>query len=161
MIKVGGKSRGEKFLMTVGKGGFYPADAYVGRKLRERGYKIGDMVLASFKKPRNPGFHRLAHQIGALCCEQLDDFDGMEAHTALKKLQRDGNIECEAMTVEVPGLGELVIRIPQSLSYESMEETRFRKCMTDICAYIARKYWPDQSADEVERMALLMPDAPR
>ena len=113
-------------MLRVVKGGFAPADNYTAERLRGR-LKVGDIVAATISKPRNPGFHRLAHALGKLLADNLDEFDGMEAHGVLKRLQIEGNIACNAIAVVFPGVGPCEYRIPQSLSFASMDETAFRE----------------------------------
>ncbi len=136
-MKPGTKRRPEKLMMRVAKGSIVPADAYTAGLLRNRGYKIGEIVAATITKPRNPGFHRLAHQIGALVAANVDQFDGMQAHQVLKRLQIEGRIGCEEIGIMVPGYGYLMQFIPLSL----------------FCTYIAKTYWPSCTPEEIEDMA--------
>jgi len=149
-------SKRKKFPLRVIKGGFCPANETIKDDLRERGYHIGDLVFADFTKPRNPGFHRLAHALGRLVTENLDEFTGMTAHSVLKRLQWEANVGCEEMTAQVPGAGTVVIRIPQSLSFESMDEGRFREVYMGMCRHIAATYWKTLDADSVADMAEMM-----
>lgn len=129
-----------------------PADSYTQRRLRELGYKRGDLVFAEFFKPRNPLFHRLAHRLGDLCAKNLDAFAGMDAHDALKKLQLDAEVECEEARAIVPGLGVMQVLTPISLAFESMEEGRFQTFMRRVYAHIARRHWPDMSEEQIAVM---------
>lgn len=147
------KSKPEKLMLHVVKGGFAPADNFVVEKLRARGYKTGDIVAAVLTKPRNPGFHRLAHRIGELCAANIDAFHGMDAHTVLKRLQWESGIGCDEMGVRVPGVGLAMIRIPRSLSYESMDDGSFHEIMRGLCRWIAAEYWPGLTAEQIEEMA--------
>jgi len=149
-------SKRQKFPMRVIKGGFAPASETAKAELRERGYKIGDLLFADFSKPRNPGFHRLAHALGRLLTENLDSFDGMAAHKALKRVQWEANVGCEEMSAQVDGAGTVVIRIPQSLSYESMDQGRFHEVYMGMCRWVAKKYWTELDGDAVAEMAEVM-----
>ena len=62
MSKAGTKR--ERIYMRVGKGNFYPADACAQSKLRERGYRVGDLVVVDVCRPRNPKFNGLVHKLG-------------------------------------------------------------------------------------------------
>ncbi|MES0445043.1 MAG: hypothetical protein ABUJ92_00720 [Desulfobacterales bacterium] len=148
----------KKFPLRVVKGGFQPASQTAIDELKERGYKIGDMVFADFSKPRNPGFHRLVHALGKLCSENLDAFEGVEAHKVLKRLQVEGNIECDEVALNFPGVGPCVYRIPRSLSYESMSQDQFKLAYMGFCRHIAKVYYPTLTADQVDEMAELMAD---
>lgn len=135
------------------KGGLVPADSYTVAKIRERGYRVNDIVAVEITKPRNPGFWRLAHRIGTLCTRNIEAFRGMDAHAALKKLQLDGNIECDESQFVIPGQDMIIHRVPRSLSYESMDQGRFFEVAKAFCRHIADKYWPEMTAEAVQEMA--------
>ena len=138
--------------LRVIKGGYAPADASTASQLRSR-HKVGDLVFAEFKKPRNPGFNRLAHQLGGMLAENLDAFDNMDAHAVLKRLQDEADVGCDALPMRIPNVGPVEYRIPRSLSFESMDEAEFRAVITGLCRHVAKQYWPGCTAEEVERMA--------
>ena len=104
-----GQNMREKILLRVEKGALVPAHDAAREALRARGFKVGDVLLADLTKPRNPGFHRLAHAIGRLVAENVTAFYTMPAHDALKRLQAESGIECEARTVDLPGFGVCMI----------------------------------------------------
>lgn len=144
-----------RVMLRVVKGGLQPADAFSTEELRRRRYKIGDIVAGEIKKPRNPGFHRLAHALGAVISENIEAFSGLDAHTTLKRLQIESGIGCDEIAVNFPGIGPCTYRVPQSLSFESMDEVTFHDTISGLCDYIARKYWPTMDAGQIERMAEL------
>jgi len=148
--------RPERFPLRVIKGGFTPADQTVVGRLRDRGYQVGDVVFAEIKKPRNPRFHRLAHALGRLVTENIEAFDGLGAHQVLKRLQLEAGIGCEEVAYQIPGYGMVTQRIPQSLSFESMDEGEFREVFRGMCRHIAEQYWTDLDEERIERMAELM-----
>jgi len=152
------KSKPERVLMRVVKGGIVPADGYTAMRLREKGYAIGDILLATFTKPRNPKFHRMAHRFGKLCADNIVDFDGMAAHDVIKRMQYEANIECNLMGVRMPGVGFVEVRIPRSLSFASMDEGAFKTLFRSLARYVAENYWPDLSEDQIAEMAEVMPD---
>lgn len=148
---------GERFALRVVKGGFAVADSYSLGRLRERSYRVGDLLFAEFRKPRNPGFHRLAHALGKLVAENLDAFTGMDPHTVLKRLQVESGVGCDEIACQMPnGRGHYLARIPQSLSFESMDDGRFHEVMRGLCRHIAERYWPDCGPEQIEAMAGLM-----
>jgi hypothetical protein len=151
--------RPERFAMRVQKGALVPADQLTIARLRKRAYHTGDLVFVEMKKPRNPGFHRLAHQLGVLCTENLDAFAGMESHDVLKRLQIEANVGCDEIAINFPGIGPCTYRVPRSLSYESMDEIEFSATVKGMSRYIARTYWPSLSPEAIEAMAGCMVDA--
>lgn len=133
------------------KGCLIPADGMTQAKMRERGYKTGDVLFAEFKKPRNPRFHRLMHALGGMAAENVEAFEGMDAHSILKRLQMEAGVGCEEIAYELHGQ-TVVQRIPLSLSFESMDEGEFKK-VSGAMAHRLTKYWNDATVDEVWQMA--------
>lgn len=78
-------------------------------RLRTKGNKVGDLVFARMTKPRNPGFHRLAHAIGKLAVENIDAFVHMEPHQALKRLQIESGAGCDLMQVQLQSVWSQVL----------------------------------------------------
>ncbi|WP_333679903.1 hypothetical protein [Dyella sp.] len=153
------KRRPERFAMRVHKGALMPADQVTVARLRNRGYHLGDLVFVEIKKPRNPRFHRLAHQLGALCVENLEAFAGMDAHAVLKRLQIEANVGCDEIALNFPGIGPCSYRVPHSLSFESMDQGEFHAVMAGLCRYISARYWPDLAPERIEAMADCMVEA--
>lgn len=152
-------SKQPKILLRVDNGCFVPYDANAKRVLRERDYRRGEVLAATLSKPRNPGFYRLAHGFGHLVADNIDDFDGMAYHQVLKRIQLEGNIACDTMFLRADNGIQFEQRIPQSLSFASMDEGKFRSVFGQMAEFIARKYWPDMDANEIEQMAQVMPEA--
>ena len=146
------KSKPKVFLRII-KGGLVPADSYASGQLRAKGYQIGDIVAAELKKLNNPAFHRLMHRIGQLCVANIEDFQGMDAHQVLKRIQWEGNIGCEEMGVMVPGVGMAMMRFPLSLSFESMDDGERHEVARAMCRHISAKYWPTLDPEQIEEMA--------
>ncbi len=126
--------------------------------LKERGYKSGDKVRAELKLPRNLKFHRLVHALGRMCVDQIEDFHGLLAHDAVKRLQRESGLCCDIQTIDLPGIGRLDVAVAQSISFDSMEEAAFRELYQGICRHIAARYWPTLTEEQVAEMAELMPE---
>lgn len=93
------RSKPERFALRVVKGGFQPADATTQIRLRGRNYQVGELVFAEFKRPRNPGFHRLAHALGVLFVENIEALEHLDAHSCLKRLQLESGIGCDEIMV--------------------------------------------------------------
>jgi hypothetical protein len=156
MGSVAKKRKPERFPMRVQKGCFVPADRSTQERLRERGFKAGDLVFMEIRKPRNPRFHRLAHALGQLCAENIEAFDGMEAHRVLKRLQIEAGVGCDNMGIIIPGIGKCLHVLPRSLSFESMSEDEFYEVVRGFCRHIAANYWPTLTSEQVEEMAGVM-----
>ena len=152
------RKKPERFPMRVQKGCLVPADRSTQARLRDKKFKSGDLVFAEFKKPRNPKFHSLAHQLGTLCAENIEAFSGMDAHRVLKRLQIEAQVGCDEMAIVVPGVGKCLHLTPLSLSFESMDEGQFQDVMMGFCRYIAEQYWPTLAPEQIEQMAGVMVD---
>lgn len=143
----------EKIFLRVERGVLVPADEYAKKKLRDRGFRIGDVLTADLTKVRNPAFNRLVHRIGMLVSQNIDDFHGLDAHEALKKMQLEGAIACTQQIVEMPGVGRCMVTIPKSLSFDTMDEGEFHEVARAMCRYIAQKYWPTMTPEAIQEMA--------
>ncbi len=143
-------------LRVLPNGHFEPADSYTVRRLREKRYRVGELVHGPLNRPRNPRFHRLAHAFGALVAEHLDAFDGLDAHAVLKRIQLEGNIACEEIAINLPEVGPCTYRVPESLSYQSMDQGRFHEVFRAMCRYVAQTYWPELDEDQIRHMAECM-----
>ena len=142
-----------KTLWRVGKGVLTPLNASTVELLRNRKYNIGDVLAAELSKPRNPGFHRLAHALGELIAHNIEAFNGINGHAVLKRLQIEGNIGCDEIALNFPGVGPCSYRIPLSLSYESMDQGDFYEVIAAMCAYVASRYWTGISPESIQQMA--------
>lgn len=166
---------------------FAPASASDQERLKAKRMNHGDLVFVDFRKPRNVGFHRLAHALGKMVVENVEDFDHLTPHEALKRLQVEANAGCEILMVEMSTIWRDIaewiginlgaawatvlkeslksmgvksrmvpVRIPRSLSFDSMDQEEFHTVLKTICKYIAKRYWTSMSADEIEQMAEAM-----
>lgn len=104
----------------------------------------------------------------------------MDPHKVIKRLQLEGNIYCDEIAIkpysilmvdsilkavkpilDLFGLkisddGLLIIRMPRSLSFESLDEAEFHDAAKQICRFLAEKYWHGLDAEQIESMADLM-----
>ena len=143
----------EKIFLRVVKGALVPADDYALNKLRARGFKVGDVLQSDLVKLRNPAFNRLVHRIGGLVAANIAAFAGMDAHESLKRIQLEGNSACTQQVVDMPGIGRCMVTIPKSLSFDNMDEGEFHETARVMCRFIAEKYWPSLTPEQIEQMA--------
>lgn len=143
----------EKIFMRFEKGCMVPVDDYAIHQLRERKFKIGDVVAVEITKSRNPGFNRLAHALGKLCAANIDEFRGKDAHSVIKHIQLLAGIECEESIITVPGGGEMLCKQPKSIGFASMGQEAFRDMMLNFCRYVAETYFEGLTAEQVQAMA--------
>lgn len=149
----------ETFLLRVEKGRLVPDDSGTVERMRDKGYHVGDVLSATLRKARNPGFHRLAHVFGKLVADNIERFSGWDAHKVLKAIQFEADIECERMMVLLDGFGMVEVKIPQSLSFENMDDGVFHQVFRRMCEHVAETYWTDCTPEQIEQMAQAMPEA--
>lgn len=161
-----------------------PADVFARKQLERKKLKEGSVVKLYVSKLRNPKFNRLVHNIGTLVVKNIEDFFGLDAHGAIKRLQYEGNIYCDELPVKIFGFdvkvwtyvrtvvepilnmvgfritddGYMVVRMPRSLSFDSMDEAEFHDAARQICRLIAERYWANMEPEQIEQMAGCMVD---
>jgi len=152
------KRKPEPVYLRVIQGGLVPADGYAQTQLRNKKFKIGDVVRCDVRKLRNQKFNRLVHRIGQLVAENIEAFSGLDAHTCIKRLQIEGRIACDEIGIMVQGYGMVIQFIPRSMSFDSMDESEYHDCAKRICRLIAERYWPNLEPLQIEEMAGAMVD---
>ena len=149
---------GRRVILRVTGEGLKPADAGSEHEFRVRKYKQGDILSAELRRPRNPAFYRLAHALGRLVAENVEQFTGLDCHAVLKRLQVEAAVECDTLALNFPGLGPCEYRVPRSLSFDSMGQEQFERFYASICAYLQRQYWPGIEPEKIEEMAQITAD---
>ncbi len=133
-------------------GALVPLTKWDAKAMRERKYHIGKELRADLKGPRNIKFHNLAHALGDLVKDHADGFEGMDAHDAIKKMQRESGVCCEQSEFDLgPPFGKVVIATPESIAFDEMLEERFSHLMQGLCAHIRKTYLgvPNEAIEEI------------
>ena len=141
----------ERYLLRVDKGSFIPADEHTKARLREKGLHFGDILAAELRKPRNPQFHRWAHAFGQLVADNIEAFEGLSAHQVLKRLQLEANVGCNEIPLMLNGMA-CAYRVPESLSFESMDEGRFHEVVRGMTQHVSKTYWNTLTPEQIEEM---------
>jgi len=123
--------------------------------MAKAGYAVGTLLRAELKAPRNTYFHRLAHVLGKIVVDNLEQFKDLTPHAALKKLQGETGVSCETIELDLGPFGKHTAHQPKSMAFDEMDETEFRELIGAIYRHIATKYWPAMTAGQVEQMVLL------
>jgi len=110
------------------------------RLMKERGYHSGDEVRLEIKKPRNAKFHRLAHAVGNLLVENVEQFRDLSGHDALKQVQREAGVCCEPMEIDLGTLGRVPVNVPRSIAFDEMAEDEFATFFIGITQWIGDHY---------------------
>lgn len=121
-------------------GALVPAHDIDARLLRERNFHVGREVRAELKQPRVEWQHRLIHKIGTLMVDNVEGWEQLKSHDAVKRLQRESGVCCEEMEVDIPGVGRLMVKQAESLAFDEMEQDRFEQLFEGITQHIGAKY---------------------
>lgn len=152
------KRKPEKIFLRVIRGGLIPADNFAETQLRNKKFKVGDVVGAEIRKLRSHGLNRHAHKIAILCHRNIDEFSNYtDMHLLLKRLQIESGAACDEVGVKLAGMW-CTVRQPRSFSFEQMDESEFRDAVKVICRYISKEYWISLTPEEIEDMSSAMMD---
>lgn len=110
------------------------------RLMKERGFKAGDEVRVEVKQKRVEWQHRLIHKIGVLMVDNVEGWEQLTSHDAVKRLQRESGTCCEEMEVDIPGVGRLMVKQAESLAFDEMEQDRFEQLFDGITEHIGKNY---------------------
>lgn len=121
-------------------GALVPAHPIDARLLRERKFTLDREVRAELKQPRNAKFMRLAHAVGNLLADNVEAFQGMDGHTALKHVQRESGVACDTVEMDLGPLGKVGVKQPRSLAFDEMEPDEFAAFFDGITAHIGEHY---------------------
>lgn len=129
-------------LVVTPDGAFKPSTEASRQICRSRKLYAGTEVLAYLYQARDLEQWHKAHGLGMALVEHVEDFHGMNAHSAIKKLQTDGNIACESETFDLGTLGKVTRSVPKSLAFFEMDESEFKEVYALMLEYVRQKYWP-------------------
>lgn len=136
-------------------GALVPAHPIDARLMRDRKFHVNREVRAELKQRRNVKFHRLAHAVGQLLVEHVEGFESLDSHGAFKRVQRECGACCEEMDMELPGIGKLTVKVPESIAFDEMPEDRFALLFEAVTRHIDTHYAAGLT-DDVRGEYLLM-----
>jgi len=147
--------------------GFVAMTQWDARTLAERKYHVGDEVRTTITKRRNVKFHRLAHALGALLVDNVEGFESLDAHDALKRVQMEADVCCETVEMNaspvisavlaaaesmlgakarglwasvLPAIKTIPVRQARSIAFDSMDEGEFHLFFEGIVKYVDQHY---------------------
>jgi hypothetical protein len=78
----------------------------------------------------------------------------MKAHAVIKQLQKEGDIFCETQSLDLGGvIGLIHYQVPRSLNFFDTDETEAQQVWSDLCDYVAKRFFPDWDSATVEAAA--------
>lgn len=152
--------------------------------MRERHYRINDHVRATLTMTRNVKFHRLVHGLGRIVTQNVDTFENMTSHAAIKRLQQESGTHCHishinaepvvnailnaaasilgevAAKMLAPALAEIKtieLQEAESIAFDSLDEAGFRQFWAGICEHLVARYWPTMTVEQISEMAEMLP----
>ncbi|WP_253275171.1 hypothetical protein [Xanthomonas vasicola] len=135
--------------------------------MKQRGYRRGQEVRLEIKAPRDAWRHRLLHKIGQLMTDNVDGWQELDTHEAVKRLQREAGVCCDELDMDAtavvsavlaasdaafgPGASKLLrevlpkietipVTVARSLAFDSMDEDEFRRLFEGITRHIGGAY---------------------
>lgn len=148
-------------------GALVPAHEVDTRLLRERKFHTGKEVRGELKQPRTEWQHRLIHKIGQLVVDNVEGWEQLDCHDALKRLQLDANVCCETVEMDaspviaavldacevllgagarrvlagvLPEISTIPVKRAESLAFDEMEQDRFQELFDGITEHVGRRY---------------------
>ncbi len=130
----------------------WPADTFTREWILAQ--PVDSLHWVTTHRPRSPRFHRAVHKLCGMLAEHLQKFTGMDAHNVLKVLQLEAKLYCDTFLLTVPGFGTVMHLVPQSISFDSMDEAEFRQFYKTLADHVALTHWPEFSLDLLERSSV-------
>lgn len=154
--------------------------------MRERKYRMDEVLRASITHPRTKGQHRKVHHLGTLVRNNVPGFENLDSHGVIKRLQAEAGVFCELNKIiaspvvkilldiagrlfgaraaarlakHIPSTLEMDVLVPQSIAYDCMDEAEFRVLWYGICAHLVERYWHGLTVEQVTEMAAVMPQS--
>ena len=129
----------------------WPADTFTKKWIYSQTQETLHWVTAH--KPRSPKFHRAVHKLCSFLAEHLETFKCMDAHSVLKRLQLESTLYCDKTVITIKGFGNAMHLIPQSIGFDSMDESEFREFFKALADHVAETHWPEFSLDLLGKQA--------
>lgn len=126
------------------------------RSMRERKFTVGKELRATLRQDRNPMFYRKAHVLAGWLADNVEGFAGLGQHDALKKLQEQSGIGCEAVEYDLPGIGKLTRTEAESLNFSDMDEGRFCELWGGWIEWLRRECWGELDSMSVQEVEALI-----
>jgi hypothetical protein len=114
------------------------------RLLKERKFHVDREIRAELKQPREVWKHRLMHKIGMLLVDEVEGFEHMDSHEAIKHAQAESGVCCdsERFVIDLGQFGrhEVDRKIPRSIAFDEMPEDEFERLFLGVTAWVGERY---------------------
>src|SRR5574343_74856 len=125
--------------------------------MKERGFKMGQRVACDIHPERCYSQWKQGHKLGTLLVLNVEGFENLDAHKALKKVQQDADIECEHEVFDLGALGKVTRAVPRSLAFDEMGQDVYDRVFKAMCKHIGETYFHGLDESEILAMIDLMP----
>lgn len=144
-----------------------PSTYWDRRAMNERRFSVGTLLRGELVRSRNVKFFRKAHVLGAWLADNVEGFEGLAQHDAVKKLQELSGIGCseEQFSMDLgPQLGTVTgtRKVAESLNFEDMDEGRWQELWDGgngeggWIGWLRREKWGLLSSDQIEDVEALL-----
>lgn len=137
-------------------GALVPSTQWDQRAMRERKLHVGIEVRAELKQKRNSKWWRLAHVLGAFLADNVEGFEGLAMHDAVKKLQEKSGIGCIEESFDLGNLGVVKRIVAESLNFDDMDEGRWSELWTGWVEWLRREKWGALDSGKIEEAEQLI-----
>lgn len=148
-------------------GAFVPSHPIDQRLAKERGYRVGREYRGLFQQARAGWQHRLIHKIGQMMVDNVEGWEQLGSHDAVKRLQMEADVCCETVEINaspvitavldaaeamlgkgaravlagvLPEIQTVPVKQAESLAFDEMEQDRFEVLFDGITEHIGKAY---------------------
>jgi hypothetical protein len=147
-------------------GALVPSTYWDQRAMRERKFSVGTLLRGELVRSRNAKFFRKAHVLGAWLADNVEGFEGLAQHDAVKRLQELSGIGCieESFEMDMGALGIVQAKriVAESLNFEDMDEGRWCELWDGgngeggWLGWLRREKWGLLSSEQIEDVEALL-----
>jgi hypothetical protein len=121
-------------------------------EMKRRKFTRGTRLKVEMARPRNLPFWRKAHVLAELCIYNIEAFEGLDQHAALKKLQLSADAECEHLDFRLADGTTYRYREAKTLSFDSMDEGTFTQVYDRIVEHIKDRWFSEWSQEQMDAL---------
>ena len=149
------------------RAGWFAAHPMDQRLCKDRGYRVGNEYRLDIKEGRAGWQHRLIHKIGGLMVDNVEGWEQLDCHSAVKQLQLESGVCCEMVEMDatpviaavldaceqllgagakkvlsavLPVIKTIPVKRAESLAFDEMEQDRFQLLFDGITEHIGKRY---------------------
>lgn len=141
------------YLRVTPQGTFEPASALYSSMLRDKKFRVGDVVRAELTRPRYPKHHRLVMGLLQRVLENMDGLQTIEQLLSVIKVKLG-----RAQPLIDTATGRTYWQL-ESIAFDAMDQGEFEVFWRDLCRLVSRDYFPGMPPERVAELAEMMEEA--